>query len=708
MYEEALRIDLRQNNMQDAAIGYNNISSVYDAWGRYDDAVEYLHKALKIAREYGYPEDEATYYNNIGLIYLAWGDYSRALAYIRDALAIAEELQLKGEIGRYNSNIGLTYMQLGRYREALDIAVRLKQRDRETAYLNNIGKVLEEKGDAEGALEYYHRALQVAEEMGRRDDTAVYLSNIGAAYFHLGNYLQAERFFTRTVAILEELRLTAPGAVRREYLASQIHNYRWLVLTYLKQEDPVSAFDTAELASAKYLAEQIGENFAGGNAFQFSGINDYCAGLDGGKAVLKLVELEEGRYMVLLGTEDAVHGTEVVIDEFLTEAGALYGGDIERRLDRLETRGVQLREKPFVPADNAAEQKMSFRDVIRYYRYLLSKPVLGRSEREVFSYIAGELYRLFFTPFGEFLGGKDRLVIIPDGPLSLIPFETLRTADGFYLAERFVVSYTPSLTVLEMIGRRGYSSGRKPLLGFGGAVYNAVTYKEDMVQSERHLRQLREEAVAAVSRGGNVRGAYSSMGIAGWSNLPGSLSEVRAIGELVPSSTVYTGGDVSEEFVKSLSRSGALAEYRQLHFATHGIVVPEIPELSAVVLSQQERAVENGEDGYLTMKEIMELDLKTDFVNLSACETGLGKVYSGEGVVGLTQAFLIAGTKGISVSLWQVADEATMRFMTGFYGLIEKERLEYSEALAEMKRRFIRDDRFSSPFFWAAFVYYGE
>lgn len=311
------------------------------------------------------------------------------------------------------------------------------------------------------------------------------------------------------------------------------------------------------------------------------------------------------------------------------------GGDIERRLDRLETRGVRPREKPFVPADNAAEQKMSFRDVIRYYRYLLSKPVLGRSEREVFSYIAGELYRLFFSPFGEFLGGKDRLVIIPDGPLSLIPFETLRTADGFYLAERFVVSYTPSLTVLEMIGRRGYSSGRKPLLGFGGAVYNAVTYKEDMVQSERHLRQLREEAVAAVSRGGNVRGAYSSMGIAGWSNLPGSLSEVRAIGELVPSSTVYTGGDVSEEFVKSLSRSGALAEYRQLHFATHGIVVPEIPELSAVVLSQQERAVAlffSDIRGFTSMSEKLEPPAIVSLLNRYF--DGMGEViYTFEGTL---------------------------------------------------------------------------
>ena len=108
------------------------------------------------------------------------------------------------------------------------------------------------------------------------------------------------------------------------------------------------------------------------------------------------------------------------------------------------------------------------------------------------------------------------------------------------------------------------------------------------------------------------------------------------------------------------------------------------------------------------MREISQLELAADFVNLSACETGLGKIYSGEGVVGLTQAFLVAGANGLSVSLWQVADESTMNFMVGLYRLVRSGSLDYAHAMTAIKRSFILDPRYRNPFYWAPFVYYGR
>jgi CHAT domain-containing protein len=102
------------------------------------------------------------------------------------------------------------------------------------------------------------------------------------------------------------------------------------------------------------------------------------------------------------------------------------------------------------------------------------------------------------------------------------------------------------------------------------------------------------------------------------------------------------------------------------------------------------------------------LNIEADFVNLSACETGLGKIYGGEGVVGLTQAFLIAGANGLSVSLWQVSDESTMRFMTGLYKTVRERGMDFHRAMTEMKRLFIKDTEHSHPFYWAPFVYYGR
>jgi CHAT domain-containing protein len=322
--------------------------------------------------------------------------------------------------------------------------------------------------------------------------------------------------------------------------------------------------------------------------------------------------------------------------------------------------------------------------------------------------------------------------------LAFVPFETLRLPDGRYLVEKYDIRYAQSLAVAEMVKKRsalgsrgtGKPTGAGPLLAFGGAVYDPRSYGSDMsdpggppdekqpadpqmqlsgepqFDSQAHFQRFKEETLAALDRGMSTRSAYEAMGLAGWANLPGTLAEVQSIGRIVDNSTVFTGGDVQESFVKELSRTGELKGYRVLHFATHGIVVPEFPDLSAIVLSQ---AADDGEeDGYLTMKEISRLEVDADFVNLSACETGLGALYGGEGVVGLAQAFLVAGANGLSVSLWQVADQSTMEFMIGVYELTQEQGITYHKAMNEMKRRFIRHPRFAKPFFWAPFVYYGN
>ena len=109
--------------------------------------------------------------------------------------------------------------------------------------------------------------------------------------------------------------------------------------------------------------------------------------------------------------------------------------------------------------------------------------------------------------------------------------------------------------------------------------------------------------------------------------------------------------------------------------------------------------------------EISDLKLNADFVALSACETGLGKVYAGEGVSGLMQSLFISGANGMSVSLWAVSDQGTMYFMTGLYDLVFNHGYGYSDGMNEMKRRFIKGDygeTFQHPNYWAPYVYYGK
>jgi CHAT domain-containing protein len=370
--------------------------------------------------------------------------------------------------------------------------------------------------------------------------------------------------------------------------------------------------------------------------------------------------------------------------------------DNKRRLSPASELTLQSRNKS--PKD--------FDTAIHYYRTLLTQPDRN-DELIAFSHL---LYELLIEPVSQELKGKNNLTILPDGILSFLPFETLLDSKNLYMAENYTLRYSQSISISSILRKRDYSDrDRKPILALGGAVYEEVFKKTDAIANSQQLAVLQKEIDFNLEKNLSVRGAYMQLGVASWPNLPGTLSEVNQIAEIFNEADILTGDKVTENIIKDYSKTGALAEYKVLHFATHGLVVPEIPELSALVLSQPNN--NKTEDGYLRMAEIAELDLAADFVNLSACETGLGKIYGGEGVVGLTQAFLIAGANGLSVSLWQVSDDSTSKFMTEVYKLVNKTRMPYKQAFAKVKRAFIKGTygkRWRSPYYWSPFVYYGN
>jgi CHAT domain-containing protein len=464
--------------------------------------------------------------------------------------------------------------------------------------------------------------------------------------------------------------------------------------------------------------------------FRFTGIKNYQKKLADNTIIINYAKLDliAGTAQIVVD-KDTIYAIEVKSDELVTGINKKYKSTIDFTTEKL--RGIKIVRK-----EAKEEQKANtddFDKIINYYRLLLSRPELSPAERESREYISRQLYNFLFAGIEKQLAGKTDLVIIPSGVLAFLPFETLIMPDGRYLVEKYNIKYCQSLTVNEMIAQRQYNATRKSFLGFGGAVYDEIQYKTDMLVSEKQLENLQDETLALLSRGASTRNAYNTLGLAKWPNLPGTLTEVAAIKNIFKDTDAYTGEAVEESKIKSLSKTGILKNYRVLHFAVHGLVVPEIPELSALVLSQF-KTEKNNEDGYLTMSEIAALDLNADFVNLSACETGLGRIYGGEGVVGLTQAFLVAGANGLSVSLWQVADESTMKFMLGVYRLVREKGLSYDQAMTQMKRAFIagnisleksdigkgsakeyeidpnkkKPNKYSNPFYWAPFVYYGK
>jgi CHAT domain-containing protein len=177
-----------------------------------------------------------------------------------------------------------------------------------------------------------------------------------------------------------------------------------------------------------------------------------------------------------------------------------------------------------------------------------------------------------------------------------------------------------------------------------------------------------------------------------------------AISKLFPISQrqVYLGDDAREETVKAEK----LDEFRYIHFASHGFIDEAKPGRSGILLS---RGPQSSEDGVLQMGEIMRLKMNADLVTLSACSTGLGKLVSGEGILGLTRAFFYSGARNVTVSLWNVNDSATAALMKTFYANLNRG-LPKSAALRQAKLTLLRGKNvtWSQPYFWAAFVLVGE
>jgi CHAT domain-containing protein len=191
----------------------------------------------------------------------------------------------------------------------------------------------------------------------------------------------------------------------------------------------------------------------------------------------------------------------------------------------------------------------------------------------------------------------------------------------------------------------------------------------------------------------------------GFSRLIFSNEEAEFITSFAPKGSTLkaTGFEANRQ----LAASRELGQYRIVHFATHGLINSEHPELSGLVLSLLD---ENGkpQDGFLRAHEIFNLQLPADLVVLSACQTALGKEIKGEGLVGLTRGFMYAGAERVVASLWQVDDQATAKLMKLFYHGMLKENLRPVAALRAAQIEMSKSSRWSAPYYWAGFVIQGE
>lgn len=320
-----------------------------------------------------------------------------------------------------------------------------------------------------------------------------------------------------------------------------------------------------------------------------------------------------------------------------------------------------------------------------------------------------DLAQKLLTPIQARLQSKKRLIISPDGALAQIPFETLIMDDEPLIASHSV-SYVQSLSVLRLLKEREKAyqniTDRGTLLAMG-----AAPYQEDNGSSNETKGNPNLDIGTLLTRSNDpqrYKDAFRAKGIT-WNNLPHSETELKALEDIFSDQQllIFRNTAASEAKLQQLNEIKTLANYQYLVFSAHGHLDMKVPALSAIVLDQVNQI--EGTDGYVTASEWPSYDLRSDLMVLSACQTGVGEIMQGEGVMGLPYAFYVAGNKNTLMTLWSVVDETTAEFVKRFFRKLNNGQSQI-DALTETKREFLKEEEleyYTLPLFWAPFVFYG-
>ena len=733
----------------------NSLGSVYNKYVKdYPASIKYYERTEAIRKEIGdssglittqlYKADALRNYgeelNNMGM-------YDDALSILEMANDINGRIGAEFERGETLSLMGFVYSKLGDYNtaaEKLTEAVKIMQEVKDTLGLagvyNHFGIVLQWAGRSEKALEYYNNALKIYEEQNSLIDEIPVIGNLGTLFFQLKEYAKAEEYHIRGLELCREVNDQEKEIDNLLNLANDqiflnkqdeaLLNYReglrkariinnpdlvWRLTAGMAEcyeimgenekvvELNDSALNLLDSLRNTLQSEELKTSIMARERYVFEDMIDMLATLhekDGSKGYDKVAfsYAERSKSRVLLdllsGYSSAAFNKtssnfEIARNQqpvSLNEAQSLcpdgntvileYSvGDTSSCLWVITSTAHRLFKIP---------DRKTLQEQIETIRFVLLDPSMGVSE--FFTRAGISLYNELIKPAEPFLSKKSRLVIIPDGVLNYLPFEILlyedkkqASDDSFsnlpFLVKKYPVSYVQSASVLStliMQSRKGAGNKMetRSFLAFGDPVY--------------------EDASA------NSQFKFSRLEYSG-----NEIENIAAFFNKGPSE-IYLRNDATEEKFKQNEK---LNKFNYIHFATHGLINEEKPDLSSLVLTGINNS---GEDGFLQASEIFDLKLNADLVVLSACQTGLGKLIRGEGMVGLTRAFLYAGTSSVLVSLWSVSDISTATLMGEFYKNLIKNKLSKTDALHNAQLTLMSDEKFAHPFYWAPFVLIGD
>lgn len=707
----------------EVGIGYKNLGAIYSDMEQYDDAITFYHRAEQVLRQQfpnGHPR-LADNYANLGKAYSQKGSYREALDFYFKDLEINRRMLADDHpfIGDTYAKVGKTYAEiknfseaLNYYRRAIKVFVNNYNTDESpetlslenTAYpelllttlrlkaetLYRYGKQSNNRRPLEQALQTYQQAVDFIDELQQslnRDES---------------KFLLRERtvdFYQKGFKIAYDLLQNSDNPDYKDHLFYFIQKSRnQILLEHIQQLDnqQFSRIPDSLISREKTMKETV---------------------TDLQQQLLNLTNREQNRdSLKRLSLQDSLFHTQKRLQNHIQTLEAEYP----------KYYGLKY-ESPTVDISEIQEQLLSpdqallsyFRGSHSLFAFIITrdsfdikevtsdtllnekimdyrKSMLKTTSPESFSKQSHELYRLLVEPISDLISGQ-RLLIIPDGPLYYLPFESLisqtvpdtdnrRFQNLPYLVNEYTISYASSAGYLMLQDQQKKPKHKKDLTAF------APVYENRSTPNQRDIYPGYDGPVSPLLF--NIREVQKLEEL--FNNSGGLLSFLR-------SSENNVEILVDQEATETAFKTSNLKNYRYIHLATHALLNEEQPNQSGILFS----IPDSTEDGTLYANEIYNLELDADLVTLSACKTGIGPLAKGEGIIGLSRAFQFAGARNLLVTLWDINDRSTQRLMVDFYAR-NKDGKPMPTALQQAKQQMINHTEYAHPKYWAPFVFIGQ
>lgn len=729
LLERSRALRLEHEDRRGLVDSNNGLGEAYLSLGEIELALDHHRRALDLAKQLPTEEDraehQATSHYFLGSALVAAQDLDGAAAAFRSAFEASRRHEGAVDPAHFQMAVGLVEVRRGNpraaytaYQEALESYRRKGDLPGLAACRNNLAFLFQKVGELDQALELHRSALEIYRRLEDREGEARSLLGIARAHHGRGDLLAALSHAEAALLRIEEVFTSGQAPASRSdlslpFLTSRQEYYDFVVelLMRLHEQRPGEGYDalalaTSEQSRARVLLDLVSAR-KGDPSRVAPGlrerklrlqneINREATGASRGGSKADVAAASEERlrdrlvelYRLTHEIQRQEGGSSLSARTLdLAEIQKLLGHDTALLEYRL---GEDRSHLWLVTADGLSTHRLPPEMMLdrlgrRAYGLLVESDQITHSVSAQ-SALDG-LSEILIEPVAPKLDVA-RLLVVTDGALSYLPFAALRIGSEA-LIDRFEVVQAPSASVVAALREREAERTAEDWDGLLAMVADPVFTSDDtrLADLSRLPRDLEAE------RDGFLR-------------LPHSGREARSIVDLASRFGPVisaTGFDAN----RALLLGGRLARYRIVHFATHGVLHSDHPELSALALSHY------GPDGSLQagrlpLHEIYGLELSAQLVVLSACRSALGPESPGEGLLGLPRGFLHAGARRVVVSLWRVDDESTAELMTRFYRHLLEDEEEPAAALRSAQLSLRAESPYAAPYHWAAFVLQGD